>query len=60
MVAETYLGPRPPGRMVRHRDEDRANCALDSLIYVRLGGRVPDNPAERGRYLVGKLEAEKS
>lgn len=33
LVAEAFLGPRPAGQEVCHRDGDRANPALSNLVY---------------------------
>jgi hypothetical protein len=33
LVAEAFLGPRPPGLEVRHLDGDPPNCRLSNLIY---------------------------
>ncbi len=35
LVAETFLGPCPPGHVLRHKDGDLANCRADNLEYVR-------------------------
>jgi hypothetical protein len=32
-VAEAFIGPRPDGMVVRHRDGDPANCRADNLCY---------------------------
>lgn len=32
-VAKLFLGPRPPGMGVLHRDDDRDNNRLDNLMY---------------------------
>jgi hypothetical protein len=60
LVAEAFLAPRPAGHMVVHRDGDRTNTALSNLGYLPLGKRVPNNPKERGRYLVGKLDSKRA
>lgn len=33
LVAEAFIGPRPKGHVVRHRDGDRSNPRLDNLEY---------------------------
>lgn len=33
LVAITFLGPRPEGFEVAHKDGDRANCKLENLRY---------------------------
>lgn len=33
LVAETFIGPRPEGMEVRHKDGDRTNPALANLCY---------------------------
>ena len=60
LVAGAFLGPRPRGHMVAHKDHDRTNTALSNLHYVPLGWRTADNPTERGRYLVGKLDSSQA
>jgi hypothetical protein len=39
LVLESFLGPRPPGHVVRFKDGNRLNCALDNLEWA---------PAEAG------------
>jgi hypothetical protein len=34
LVAETFLGPRPDGSVIKHRDGNRLNCAADNLCYA--------------------------
>ena len=34
MVAEVFLGPRPFGLEVDHKDTNRNNCAISNLEYV--------------------------
>lgn len=43
VVAEAFIGPRPEGKGVRHRDNDQANCRLANLYYgiKRKGGGRP-------------------
>lgn len=33
LVAEAFLGPRPPGLLVLHRDDDGSNNRADNLRY---------------------------
>lgn len=33
LVAEAFIGPRPPGQEVRHLDGDPKNCRLENLAY---------------------------
>jgi hypothetical protein len=34
LILETFVGPRPPGHVVRFKDGDRLNCRLDNLEWV--------------------------
>lgn len=34
LVAETFLGPRPPGLTINHKDGDKKNNSNDNLEYV--------------------------
>lgn len=54
LVAEAWLGPRPPGHEVDHLDHDRRNNSLENLRYlrayenaVRWAGRHPAVRARR-------------
>lgn len=33
IVAETFIGPRPPNTLVLHRDDNGQNCRLDNIRY---------------------------
>ena len=33
LVAEAFIGPRPDGCVIRHRDGDPSNNRLDNLVY---------------------------
>jgi HNH endonuclease/NUMOD4 motif len=33
LVLATFVGPKPAGFIVRHRDGNRANCRLENLFY---------------------------
>jgi hypothetical protein len=46
LVAETFIGPRAPGIVTRHKDGDYANPRLDNLEY----GTMADNMADRERH----------
>jgi hypothetical protein len=46
--------------MIRHKDDDKTNCAVSNLAYVPLGFRQPRMAAEQGRYLVGKLSRKQA
>lgn len=53
MVAETFIGPRPEGLVVRHfPDRDPANCRVSNLSYstqlVNLGDRVTHGTLQQG------------
>lgn len=34
LVALTFIGPRPPGMVIHHKDDNRGNPAADNLQYV--------------------------
>jgi hypothetical protein len=34
LVAEAFLGPRPPGKEVNHKDGVKQNCSLENLEYL--------------------------
>ena len=34
VVLEAFVGPKPPGHVVRFKDGDRLNCALDNLEWI--------------------------
>jgi hypothetical protein len=34
LVLESFVGPRPPGHVLRFKDGDRLNCALDNLEWA--------------------------
>jgi len=34
VVLETFVGPRPPGHVVRFKDSNRLNCELSNLEWV--------------------------
>jgi hypothetical protein len=44
-VAEAFIGPRPPGLLVRHLDDDPLNNRLDNLAY----GTYKDNHEDAKR-----------
>ena len=46
MVAETFIGPRPPGMLVRHLDGDKENSLLSNLAY----GTPAENCADMLRH----------
>lgn len=46
LVADAFLGPRPPGMECRHLDGDRSNAALGNLAY----GTRSENYQDRKRH----------
>lgn len=47
IVADAFLGKRPPGNQVRHLDGDRGNATADNLAY----GTPVENRADADRHL---------
>lgn len=45
LVAEAFLGPRPPGLQIRHLDSRSWNCAVSNLAY----GTAVENAQDRRR-----------
>ena len=43
LVALAFIGPKPEGCMVLHRDDDRTNNCIDNLYY----GTASDNAVDR-------------
>ena len=43
LVALAFIGPKPEGCMVLHRDDDRSNNSADNLYY----GTAADNASDR-------------
>ena len=51
LVAEAFLGPRPDGAEVNHKDCDKTNNALANLEYVSRGENIAHALANRkGRW----------
>jgi hypothetical protein len=42
VMLETWVGPRPPGHIVRFKDGDRLNCAPANLHWVPAESGGPD------------------
>jgi hypothetical protein len=45
LMAEAFIGPRPPGAEIRHLDGDRANNALSNLRYGTKAENMQDSVA---------------
>lgn len=48
LVARAFLGPCPPGQVVRHKDDNPRNCAVENLEYGTPAQNVADTN-RRGR-----------
>jgi hypothetical protein len=55
LVMEAFVGPRPPGMVVRHWDDNKDNNALSNLLYGTQADNIHDairngrHPAARAR-----------
>ncbi len=56
LVLESFVGPRPPGHVVRFRDGDRLNCALDNLEWATV--TPPREEAARARAIATRERAD--
>lgn len=52
LVAEAFIGPRPAGQLVRHRDGNRANNTADNLEYGTYTENIQDS-MRHGTWWVG-------
>lgn len=60
LVAEAFLGPRPAGLQVRHRDDDKQNARASNLVYgtqlENMADAIRNGKAVRGeRHGMSKL-----
>ena len=53
LVAEAFVGPRPPGQVVRHLDDDLLNNSARNLAYGTIAQNNRDM-ADHGRHWLGK------
>lgn len=44
IVAEAFLGPRPPNHILRWKNGDRTDCRVQNLHYVPLAAMRPKAP----------------
>ena len=51
LVAETFIGPRPPGMQIAHRDGFKTNNAISNLRYATLVENAADQVLHRTRPL---------
>ena len=53
LVAEAFIGPRPDGAEINHKDCDKTNNAVDNLEYVSRGENIAHALANgKGRWCV--------
>lgn len=66
LVCETFIGPRPKGAQVHHKDKDRANNSLENLEYLShrehmmTMGRVKLTPGDVADIRRRRREGEKT
>ncbi len=56
LILEAFIGPRPPGHVVRFKDDNRLNCELTNLEWVAAPAR-PDEAA-RARAIATRERAD--
>jgi len=56
LVLESFVGPRPIGGVVRFKDGDRLNCALDNLEWAPSG--APRDPSAQARAVATRARAD--
>jgi len=54
LVAAAFLGPRPTGLEVAHRDGDRSNASLENLRYATKSENAQDRRSH-GTYPIGEV-----
>lgn len=52
LVAEAFLGPRPDGHVVHHKDQDRGNNHIENLEYLTISEHWRLHRFERRKSLV--------
>lgn len=56
LVLEAFVGPRPPGHVLRFKDGDRRNCHLSNLEWARAAASRP--AAARARAIATRERAD--
>lgn len=52
LIAEAFIGPRPPGQVVRHLDGNKLNNAVENLAYGSVAENIGDQIVQ-GRHVSG-------
>src|SRR5262249_22267155 len=56
LIMESFVGPRPPGHVLRFKDGNRLNCELSNLEWV--AARVTRSEAARARAIATRERAD--
>lgn len=56
LVAEAFLGPRPPGYVVGHKDSNRANAHVKNLEYCTQSRNEKEKNKVRQKKLLAMLD----
>lgn len=56
LVLEAFVGPRPPGHVLRYKDGDRLNCHLTNLEWAPAPASRP--PSSRAKAIATRERAD--